>query len=134
APPPTRPVCADTAPPPGPGRLVLGALVGAGCRAPVRLDGERLAVARPGAPPVEVELDLEVGDQVRLGDLDADGRDEVLIYRPGTGELFRFPTLAEPGEVRHAEVQATDSRGGTATIVRTATGADRLEVRGGSTE
>ncbi|MFP4311877.1 MAG: hypothetical protein ACLFS9_07850 [Nitriliruptoraceae bacterium] len=134
APPPARPVCADTAPPPGPGRLVLADLAGVGCRAPVRIDGERLVVARPEARSVEVELDLEIGDQVRLGDLDADGRDEVLVYRPGTGELFRFPTLAEPGEVRHAEVQATGSRGGTATIVRSATGADRLEVRGGSTE
>jgi hypothetical protein len=128
----TRRVCPGTVPPPGPGRLVLADLDGRGCRAPLRVDGGRLALHSAEGAPLEVVLDLAVGDQVRVGDLDGSGRDEVVVYRPDTGEAFRFDGLAAPEEERVATGVATGWRGGTAVLVPADDGTDRLEVRGGT--
>ncbi|MFU8839626.1 MAG: hypothetical protein ACNA8R_02760 [Nitriliruptoraceae bacterium] len=127
-----RPICPAPEPPPGPGRLVLADLDGRGCRAAVRIDGARLAVRGPDLAAVEVTLDLEPDDQVLLGDLDGTGRDEVLVYRPSTGELFRFAGLAGPGEAVTATGQASGWVGGTAALTVAPDGRDRLEVRGGT--
>jgi hypothetical protein len=130
--PAVRPVCPATEPPPGPGRLVLADLDGRGCRAAVRIDGAKLTTRGSDRAIVAATLDLDPDDQVLLGDLDGAGQDEVLVYRPGTGELYRFAGLAGPGEAVIATGQASGWVGGTATLTATPEGGDRLQVHGGT--
>lgn len=127
-----RPVCPRSLAPPGRGSLVLADLVGRGCRAPVRIEGDRLSARGLDGGVIEVALGLDLGDQVRVADLDGTGRDEVVVYRPGTGEVFRFAALATPGEAVTVHGRASGRLGGTAVVSSDPSGGDRLEIRGGS--
>lgn len=126
-----RPVCPGATPPVGPGRLVLADLHAAGCRGPVRIDGGRLLATRIDGSVTEVELDLEPEDQVRVAALEGSDRDEVVVYRPRTGEIFRFDGLAGPGETITADGQASGWIGGVVVVITAADGVQHLEIRDG---
>jgi hypothetical protein len=127
-----RSVCPASPPPPGRGSLVLADLDGRGCRGPARIHGNRVTARAADGTVTEVVLDLAPGDQLRVADLDGTGRDGLAVYRPDTGEVFRFAELAGPGEAVTARGRASGRVGGTAVVVHDPDGIDRLEIRGGS--
>ena len=65
---------------------------GDGCPEPLTIDAGVVEVAG-----IRYELGAD-GDDVAVGDWDCDGRATPALLRPRTGEVFVFPSWAEPGQ------------------------------------
>ncbi|TVR18753.1 MAG: hypothetical protein EA387_14170 [Nitriliruptor sp.] len=122
------PVCEDVAPPDGAGELLLVGLEGRSCATPIRWDGRQLSVAVAGGPPRRLLLDADPQDQLLTADLDCRGRDALVLYRPGTGEVFILDRLAAPGEEIEVTGQPSGAVGGHATVHPGVDGCDRIVV------
>jgi hypothetical protein len=101
---------------------------GVGCGVPISwVDGE-LVVASAEGPERRFDLDADPDDVLLAGDWTCDGRDGIALYRPASGEVFRFDRVDE----RDGEVLATAERigepGGQARVVTDADGCDRIVV------
>ncbi len=89
--------CAPVANPGVPVRLAPDACPVAG-----RADGNRVTV---GSRTWQVGNE---GDEVALGDLDCDGRTDVALLRPDSGDVFIFDGFAEPGHDLRATPSASE--------------------------
>lgn len=101
-------------------RTLHGDLDGTGCTRVVRWDPATTeATVAWSASPRRYRLG-QPGDQLVLGDWDADGRETPGLYRPTTGEAFLFDGWAEPdAPLPSADVRDTGTTEGRA-VVRTA--------------
>ncbi len=118
----------------GPGRVVLARWPGVACPRPMAWDTRTAtltvpALAAPAAPGARFDLGAP-GDDAVLGDWDGDGTDEPALYRPATGEVFRFDGWATPDAPRPtATAEATSVRFGRAEVVHVGPGRpDRVVV------
>ena len=125
---PPGPICAGMTPPRGAGDLLLPDLDGRGCVTPVRWDGRVLTVAAADAPPRYLLLDAAAEDQLLVADLGCEARDALVLYRPGTGEIFVLDRLAAPGEDVEVAAQPSGGVGGHATVHPGLDGCDRIVV------
>jgi hypothetical protein len=95
------------------------------------------AVARLVVPPTSAPVSGGAtyqlgapGDRLLLGDWNADGTDEPALYRPSTGQVFRFDGWAGADSPRpNTSVEATGVAGGRAWVDRRAgNGPDAVAV------
>ena len=125
---PPEPACGDLVPPAGDGALLLADLDDRGCTTPVRWDGRELSVAVAGGPPRRLLLDADPQDQLLAADLGCRGHATLVLYRPGSGEVFILDRLAAPGEAIEVTGQPSGAVGGRATVHPGVDGCDRLVV------
>jgi hypothetical protein len=127
---PPAPICEGLTPPEGDGALLLADLDGQRCATPIRWDGGALSVAMTDGPPRRLLLDADPADQLLTADLGCRGQDALVLYRPGSGEVFVLDRLAAPGEEVEVTGQPSGGVGGHATVHPGVDGCDRIVVVG----
>jgi hypothetical protein len=130
--PPTEPIdCPTVAPPDAPPgtEVYEGDVDGDGCASFVTRTGAIVVVPLiDGEPPRRYEIGLP-GDLMVLGDWDCDGIDTPALYRPATGQLFKFFGWAEEDQPIITEPTGDERIGGRPQTVRDrTTGCDDVRI------
>jgi eukaryotic-like serine/threonine-protein kinase len=107
---------------------VIADLDGVGCGVPIVWSDGQLIVPAPDGRVRRFHLDADPGDVVLVGDWTCDGRDGIALYRPSSGEVFRFDRVDEQdGEVL-APAERIGEPGGKPRVVTGVDGCDRIVV------
>jgi serine/threonine protein kinase len=126
------PPCSGTPPPPAApttsAPTVWADLEGLGCGQPVRLERGALWVGTSTGERHRYALATTAEDRLVAGDWTCDGRERLAVYRPETGEVFRFDALPGPGGEVRATVTPTGVVAGVPTVVLDRDGCAAVDV------